>query len=100
MSPRDVREQRDAERNAAPTREHECRDRAEHREHETFRQQLTYEPTSSHAKREPHGNFATTTRTAREQQVGDVGAGDEQDDGRNAAEPECDSRALRLARPE
>ena len=49
-------------------------------QHEAFDQQLPHQPPASRAERRAEADLALTRAGAREQQIGDVGARDEQDD--------------------
>ena len=71
---RDQRGNRDA-------REHQPGRRAEHRQHAAFGDQLSEQAAAPCAERRAHGDFAPARFGSRDQQVGDVGAGDEQDEG-------------------
>ena len=64
-------------------RERDARRAAECREHDALGQKLTNEPWLAHPEREAHVDFTSSCRGACEQEVCDVGAGDEehQDDG-------------------
>jgi hypothetical protein len=53
-------------------------------------EQLPAQACTGDAEREPHGNLAAALQGARQQQVHDVGARDEQDDRRHTDEPERD----------
>ena len=61
-------------------REAEAERAAGDREHETLDQELAQQPGAGGPEREPHRNLALTERRARQQQVGQVGAGDQQDE--------------------
>ena len=52
------------------------------REQDRFGEQLRDQLTTRRAERQAHGHLHRAVRGAREQQVGDVGAGDQQDDRR------------------
>ena len=67
--------QRDADRDL---REHHAERRAEQRQHDRFRQQLTHDPPASRTDGHADGQFAATRGEARHLQVGDVAAGDQQ----------------------
>ena len=69
-----------------PAEHHEPRDAAQRREQTRLEQQLAYELTAARANREPHGHLRRAAGGAREQQVRDVGARDEQDDQRDDLE--------------
>ncbi len=47
-------------------------------QHDGLCHELPHQPSAAGAKRRPHRQFATARRAAREQQAGDVGAGDQQ----------------------
>ena len=49
-------------------------------QHAAFGEELTHQPAASGAERGAHGQLALPRRSAREQQVRDVGAGDQQDE--------------------
>ena len=53
---------------------------AEHEQHQCLGEQLTNQPRPSGAHGEPHGDFSTPGRRAREQHAGDVRARDDQDE--------------------
>jgi hypothetical protein len=72
-----------------PARDHEPRRAPEQREHARLGEQLRDEPPPTGAERQPHGHLRLAARAAGEQEVGDVGAGDEQDDAGDAEE-ECE----------
>ena len=65
-------------------------DSAEHGEHETLRQQLHHETSATHSERDAHRDLAPALERARQQEVRDVGARDEQHDHRHAAQPRRD----------
>ncbi len=69
-----------------PAENHEPRDAAQSREQTRLEQQLAYELTAARANREPHGHLRRAAGGAREQQVRDVGARDEQNDQRDDLE--------------
>ena len=53
-------------------------------QHETFADQLSDHAAPACPERETHGDFTAPSRSTREEQVGDVGAGDEEHRGRGA----------------
>ena len=61
-------------------REQQPGGRAERRQHAAFGDQLPHQPAAAGAERGAHGDLAAARFRARDQQVGDVGAGDEQDE--------------------
>ena len=63
-----------------PPREHGCEHGTENREDETLDHQLPDQTPASRAERRADADFTLTRSRAREQQVGDVGTGDEQHD--------------------
>ena len=62
----------------AGERERQADDARDAGQHEALGEQLTDDPRTAGAERRPDGDLALTAFGAREQQVGDVGAGDEQ----------------------
>ena len=78
-----VRRNQSKERVGAHPRERDAGGAAECRKHHAFGQKLTNEPWPAHPEREAHVDFTSSCRGACEQEVCDVGAGDEehQDDG-------------------
>ncbi|HEY7284130.1 MAG TPA: hypothetical protein VH497_01715 [Vicinamibacterales bacterium] len=69
-----------------PLRHEETADSAEHREEAGFSKQLPHQLAASGADGEPHGHFTGPGRCARQQQVRDVRARDEQHERRHAEE--------------
>ena len=67
-----------------PTGDRNAADGAGGREHEAFGQQLADDPPSARAERGAHGELARAARAAGQQEVGDVGARDEQHAGDGA----------------
>ena len=67
----------------------QSRDRAKQRDPEAFGQKLLYEPASAGAQRDAHRHFPAACRRPREQQPGDVGAGNGEDE---ADDDEQDSK--------
>ena len=61
-------------------REQQSRRAAQQPEQQTFRQQLTDQPPPVRAKGRPNGHLLLPARRARQQQVGDVRAGNEKDE--------------------
>jgi hypothetical protein len=70
----------------APEREEQPERAAGDREQHALGQQLPDDPPASGTERRAHGNLALAAHAAREQEVRDVGAGDEQHAGHGAAE--------------
>ncbi len=66
------------EQAAEPAGEDEAEHGAESREHEALAQELPRQPGARRAERQAHAQLVPPRRRAREQQVGDVGARDEQ----------------------
>ena len=66
------------EQAAEPAGEEEPEDGAQSREHEALAEQLPRQPGARGAERQAYAQLVAPRRRAREQQVGDVGAGDEQ----------------------
>ena len=64
---------------AAPVSEDQAEDRARRRQAGSLGEQLTGEPQPRGAEREPDAQLVTPRDRARQQQVGDIRAGDEQD---------------------
>ena len=56
--------------------QHHAGDAAQRAQHQRFGEQLAHQPRPPRADREPHRDFLTTRRRAREQHAGQVGAGD------------------------
>ena len=69
-----------AQRLHDPPRDDDAKRGPHHRQDQAFDQELTHEAPAAGAERRPHGNLALTSAGASEQQVGDVGAGDEEHD--------------------
>ena len=61
-----------------PERDHDAAEPATEREDEALRQELTHDARPARANRGADRELAAPRRAAREQHVGDVGAGDEQ----------------------
>ncbi len=61
-----------------PSRDHQAGDAAEHRQDQRFGEQLHDELPPARAKRQPHRHLGGTRGRARQQQVRDVRAGDDQ----------------------
>ena len=59
-------------------REHHAERRAQQRQHDRFRQQLTHDPPASGAESHAHGQLAAPGGETRHLQVRDVDAGDEE----------------------
>ena len=72
-------EQRNQERRAPP-REQQSGSGAERHQDDAFGQQLAYHPAATRANREPHGHLVLPRRGSGEQQVGHIGAADEEHD--------------------
>ena len=92
---------RSAGASARRTRRHSERDRnpgdaAEHRQQHAFREQLPNEPPPARAQRHAHRDLALAHGGAREQQVGDVRARDEEHRG-HGAEHDPERRTERRA---
>ena len=68
----------DAQRNG---RRDETDDAASDAEHQAFQKRLAEQGCCARSERESHGDFAAAANGADEQKSGEVGAGDEQDDG-------------------
>jgi hypothetical protein len=64
------------------------------REQRALGQQLAQQPAPPRAQRQPHRDLPSAGERPGQQQIGHVGAGDEQDDRRDAGEPEGNSRVL------
>jgi hypothetical protein len=58
----------------------ESQDRSHCREQQSFRQHLTDQAPPAAAQCSPHGQFALTQRRPHQQQIGDVRAGDQQEE--------------------
>ena len=84
--------QRDVDRDL---REHHAERRAQQRQHDRFRQQLTHDPPASRAEGHADGQFAAARGEARHLQVRDVDAGDQQHE-RHRPEQDQQQRAHRL----
>src|SRR4029078_11736665 len=69
-------------------RESEAEQCAAGSQHETFGEHLTDESAATAAKRGSYGELALTRRRTNEQQIGNVGAGDQQDERDGAHERE------------
>ena len=65
-----------------PAREQEADDAAERREDHVLDQQLADEPPAAGAERQAHRELRQSRRRAGEHEVGDIGAGNQQDDRR------------------
>ena len=63
----------------APVGDSDTRRPARETQRRAFRQQLAHDASSTRAQRDPHGNFPYACRGARQQQMGNVGAGDQED---------------------
>ncbi len=85
--------QRD-EQVGAPQREHEPRAAAHEREQHALRQKLTHHAPARSAERRPQRDLFAPRRRAREQEVGDVGAGDQKHEADRAQEREEDGPKL------
>ena len=72
-------EDRNQERRTPP-REEQSSSGAQRHQDDAFGQQLTYQPAAAGANREPHSHLVLPRRGARQQQVGNIGAADEQHD--------------------
>ena len=72
-------EHRNQERRAPP-REQQSGAGAQRHQHEAFGQQLADQPAAARANREPHRHLVLPRGGAGEQQVGDIGAADEEHD--------------------
>ena len=66
---------------SATTAAHETDDAAGDAEHQAFQKRLAEQGCCARSEREAHGDFAPAANGAHEQKSGEVGAGDEQDDG-------------------
>ena len=66
------------ERAGAPQREQQSQHSAGRRQHDTFREELPQQAAASGAERQPDRDLPPAGGGAREQQVRDIGAGDEQ----------------------
>ena len=64
---------------ASPVRDQQPEGAADEREQHAFGQQLAHQPHPRGADRETHGNLLLPRRGTRQQQVGDVGADEQQD---------------------
>ena len=69
-----------------PTGEDQAQAAADHRQEGALGEQLADQAAAGGAQRQPHGDLAPAPGGARQQQTGDVGAGDEQDEGDRAGE--------------
>ena len=76
-------------------RQQQPEDAADHRQQNAFDQQLTDDPPAAGAERDADGNLARAPRRPREQQVGDVGAGNQQHEADRAHQRPEDQRNLR-----
>ena len=76
----DLRRQQRRDERQRPARDDQAGDAAEHREHARLGEQLRDQLPAAGADRQPHGHLGRAARAAREQQVGDVRAGDQQHD--------------------
>ena len=72
----------------SPERDRESGRAAGEAEDERFGEKLTEQPSAAGAERDPHREFGPARRRAREQQVGHVGAGDEEHEADSAEEDE------------
>ena len=81
---RRVRLEQHADGAQRPLRHDERRDAAERGEEQALGEELHHEVAARGAEREPHAISVARARAAREQQVGDVGAGDQQHDAGDA----------------
>ena len=72
-------EHRNQERRAPP-REQQSGSGSQRHQHDAFGQQLADQPAAARANRQPHRHLVLPRRGAGEQQVGDIGAADEQHD--------------------
>jgi hypothetical protein len=79
-------------RGGRPARHEPRGETAERGQHQTFGQRLREQTAPAHAERDADRDLAATTESAREHEVGDVRAGDEQHDRRDTGEPERRSR--------
>ena len=86
-----IRRQKECGQHASPERRRaDAGGAAEQREQQRFGEQLPDQPRAGHAERQPQRDLAPPRHGSGEQEVGDVGAGDQQDDHGDAAHPEGD----------
>ena len=76
----DLRGQQVRQQRHSPERQHKSGKTAGAREQQAFDEQLPEQPPAAGAEREPHRDFLPPLRRTAEQEVGHVGAGDEQHD--------------------
>jgi hypothetical protein len=79
--------------------DHEPSDAAEDGQQHALREQLAEETCTAHAEGEAQRNLTSTLQRARQQQVRDVGARDEEHDDRHTADPRRDLGHARCVRP-
>ena len=78
------RDPRPADRDGAQMRDGVTADSAEQRQHHALGEQLPHQASAARADGEPGGDFLLPRRSARQQQVGNVGAGRAQHQGGHA----------------
>ena len=93
---RDARWNQAREELVCKCREDQTCDASKPREQQAFGQKLPRNSCAARAERQAHGNFAPPTRSAREQQVGNVGAGNEEHEADSSDQDE--KRGTRLPR--
>ena len=71
--------QQQGQRADAPFRDHHAERAAQHPKRHRFGEQLPHYAHAAGAQAEPEGHFSAARRGARQQQVGDIGAGNRQD---------------------
>ena len=87
VDPVDVGQEEGPHGEPAPAN-HQQRERAaQDRQHTRFEQELSHQPAAADPERQPHRDLAMAAGAAREQEVRDVGARDEQHQQRDHREP-------------
>ena len=95
---RDVGEQEGADDGTRPQRHEQRGDSPREGEQHALSDELASEAKPGGPQSQTDGNLALTLQRAGEQEIGDVGTGDEQHDHRNGREPHRDSGVLRHLR--
>ena len=96
--PFDVGEHRGAEDRASPLGDEEPGDSAEQSEERALGEQLDKQSAAADAERHAYGDLAAPSEGTGEEQVRNVGAGDEKDDDGDADQPGRDFRIIPLVR--
>ena len=86
--PREARRRQRLKELRAPRRDQQARGAADQAEQQAFGQHLPQQPTPPGAERRPNRQLALPRGGARQQQVRDVGAGDQQDEAHRAEQDE------------